>query len=453
MQSQMNPLPPSPPTADTRLDRRALLRSSGSVATLAAAHALAPFLFSGCQRPQFEKAAPEVRVGILHSQTGPMKLLEIPLRDAELLAIDEINALGGVLGHRIVPYVEDTHSSFDQQFPKLARKLLTQDNVACIFGCWTSSSRKAVLPVLEETNGLLFYPLQYEGNESSYNVVYTGSLPNQQILPAIDWLTSEPGGRRKSFYLVGSDYVFPWTAHHIIKKYFEKLAQPDLQIVGHRYVPLGHTDFSGVVEEIQRLQPDVIFNTINGVSNEAFFQQLGKAGISSATTPVMSTSVGENELRSIPTSQTQGHYAAWSYFQSVDTPRSRRFVQRFREEHGSDRLLNDPMEAAYSAVYLWKIAAEMAGSFDVNAVRNALTKDVTFDAPGGPLRLDPKTMHCFKHCRIGRIQDGGQFEIVHQSAEPIEPQPYPDFAFPGWKCDWSREGLTRGPDVAISKPL
>jgi urea transport system substrate-binding protein len=453
MQPQTNPLPQPSAPDNVQLNRRALLRSSGSVATLAAAHAFAPFLFSGCQRPQFEKSAPEVPVGILHSQTGPMKLLEIPLRDAELLAIDEINAMGGVRGHRIVPYVEDTHSNVTEQFPRLARKLLTQDNAACVFGCLTSSSRKAVLPVLEETNGLLFYPVQYEGNESSYNVVYTGALPNQQILPAIDWLTSEPGGRRKSFYLVGSDYVFPWTVHHIIKKYFEKLAQPDVQIVGHRYVPLNHTDFTDVVEEIQRMQPDVIFNTINGISNQAFFQQLSKGGISPSTTPVMSTSVGENTLQGIPTSHTQGHYATWSYFQSLDTPKSRRFVQRFRGEHGSDRVLNDLMEAAYSAVYLWKIAAERADSFDVNAVRNALTQGITFDAPSGPLRLDPKTLHCFKHCRIGRIQDNGQFEIVHQSAEPIEPLPYPDFAFPGWKCDWSREGLTRGPDVAISKPL
>jgi urea transport system substrate-binding protein len=381
-----------------------------------------------------------------------MGLSESSLRDAELLAIEEINADGGVLGHQLEPVVKDTRSRFTDVYPKMATRLLSEDGVAVIFGCWTSTSRKAVLPILETLNGLLFYPLQYEGNESSFNVVYSGSLPNQQILPAIDWLLSDAGGAKKRFYLVGSDYVFPWTAHYIIAKYLAQLGRADVEIVGFHYAPLRQTDYSTIVQDIKKSNPDVIVNTINGESNRYFFSELAAQEIHAEEVPVLSTSVGEDELRSMRASKVEGHLSAWNYFQSLDTPRNRRFVRRFQNEHGEDRVMDDPMEAAYSQVYLWKLAVEKAQSFEVDQVRDALAKDIEFSAPGGKLKIDPKTFHTYKRCRIGRVRDDLQFDIVYESPDWIEPDPYPSMAFPGWHCDWTRGGITQGPRVAITRP-
>jgi urea transport system substrate-binding protein len=258
-----------------------------------------------------------VKVGILHSQTGTMSISEISLRDAELLAIDEINAKGGVLGRQIEPVVEDGRSRFTTVFPKKARKLLLEDKVAVVFGCWTSSSRKAVLPVVEELNGLLFYPVQYEGNESSRSIVYTGAAPNQQILPAIEWLMSVAGGSRKRIYLVGSDYVFPRTANFIITKYLQARGTG---VAGESYTPLGHNDYKETVQQIRKADPDAIFSTINGESNVGFYNELTAKGITSDKIPVVATSVGEDELRSLLPDRVRGHFAAWNYFQSIDTP-------------------------------------------------------------------------------------------------------------------------------------
>jgi len=423
----------------------------GSARLTAAAAALAPFALAGCRRARVS-SLPKVKVGILHSQTGMMSQNESTLRDAELLAIEEINASGGVLGHQIEPVVKDPRSGFTDIFPKMAKELLADDQVAVVFGCWTSASRKAVVPIFERFNGLLFYPLQYEGNESSYDVVYSGSLPNQQILPAIDWLISEAGGARKRFYLVGSDYVFPWTAHHVIEKYIASLNGENIEIVGFDYLPLNHRDFARTVQEIKALQPEVIFSTINGPSNQYFFRELATQGISAEMSPVISTSVGEDELRGIDARHVGDHLAVWSYFQSLDTPRNRRFVRRFQNEHGEDRVVSDPMEAAYAQVYLWKLAAEKAKSFEVDALRDALGSNIEFNAPGGKIRLDPKTFHAYKRCRIGRIRDDRQFDIVYESPDLIPPDPYPSFAFPGWNCNWSRGGMTQGPQARISRP-
>ena len=381
-----------------------------------------------------------------------MGLNESSLRDAELLAIEEINADGGVLGQQIEPVVEDPRSRFVDLFPRMATKLLTEDNVAAVFGCWTSVSRKAVLPIFEQLNGLLFYPLQYEGNESSYNVVYSGSLPNQQLLPAVDWLLSDEGGSRQRLYLIGSDYVFPWTAHYIVNKYVEHLGGSAAKIVGYHYVSLGHRDFTTIVEEIKQAQPDVVLSTINGESNTFFFRELLRQGISSDAVPVISTSMGEDDLRSMHPDEVRGHLSAWSYFQSLDTPRNRRFVRRFQDIHGEDRVLSDPMEAAYSQVYLWKLAVEAAQSFEVDRVRDAMMQSIEFRAPGGTLQVDPKTLHTHKRFRIGRAREDRQFDIVYESPHSIEPNPYPDVAFPGWNCDWTRGGLTQGPRVAIARP-
>jgi urea transport system substrate-binding protein len=413
---------------------------------LSASAAIAPLSFSGCGR---SAGASPIKIGLLHSQTGTMAMSESPLRDAGVMAVEEINAAGGVLGRPIEAVIEDTRSRFTDLFPKKARKLLADDKVAAVFGCWTSSSRKAVLPVLEKHNGLLFYPVQYEGNESSPNVIYTGAAPNQQILPAIDWLLSAPGGSRKRFYLIGSDYIYPRTANFIIVKY---LSSRGLQAVGESYTPLGHRDYKQAVEEIKKADPDVILNTINGDSNIAFFDELAARGISAQKIPVVSTSVGEDELRGIAPSRVKGHLAAWNYFQSVDTPRNKEFVSRFQDERGWDRVTSDPMEAAYFQIYLWKLAVEKAASFGVDNVRDALRTGIEFEAPGGKVKIDPKTQHTYKRFRMGRVRDDRQFDIIYEAPEWTEPDPYPQIAFPGWRCDWTQGGITKGPPVKIGPP-
>jgi urea transport system substrate-binding protein len=331
-------------------------------------------------------------------------------------------------------------------FPNKARKLLVEDQVAAVFGCWTSASRKAVLPIFEQLDGLLFYPVQYEGNESSRNIVYCGAVPNQQILPAIDWLLSSDGGARKQFYLVGSDYVFPRTAHYIIAKY---LAARGGRVAGETLKPLGNQEFGDVVDAIQKAEPDVIFSTINGDSNVGFYRELATRGIRPDKLPVVATSVGEDELRSLLPEWATGHFGAWNYFQSVNTQANRDFVRRFRDEHGPDRVVADPRETAYCSVYLWKLAVETAGSAAVSDVRKAFASELALAGPGGRLRLDPKTHHVFKRFRMGRIREDRQFDIVHESPDWIAPDPYPSIAFPGWSCDWTSGGITRGETVTI----
>jgi urea transport system substrate-binding protein len=431
-------------TPGAALTRRRFLRR-GRNALLVAASSFAPFVFSGCTRAARASAKP-VKVGLLHSQTGTMAISETSLRDAELMAIEEINAAGGVLGQPIEAVVEDGRSRFSDIFPKRARKLLLEDKVAVVFGCWTSASRKAVLPIFEKHNALLFYPVQYEGNESSPNVVYAGAAPNQQVLPAIDWLLSSEGGSRKRFYLLGSDYVFPRTANYIIAKHLQSQAA---QVAGEKYTPLGHRDYQDTVAEIRKAEPDVIVNTVNGFSNVGFYNELAAQGITADKIPVVATSVGEDELRSLLPSRVKGHLSAWNYFQSLATPRNVEFVDRFKREHGSDRVTDDPIEAAYFQVYLWKLSVEKAGSFEVDDVRAAFSGGIEFEAPGGKVRLDPKTQHTYKRFRLGRVRHDRQFDIVYESPEWIAPDPYPQVAFPGWHCDWTSGGVTRGQEVQI----
>lgn len=409
------------------------------------AKAVALASLPGCNRliPVGQSA---VKVGLLYSQTGTMAISETSLRDAGLLAIEEINAAGGVLGYPIEPMVEDGRSRFLDEFPRKASKLLTEDKVVAVFGCWTSSSRKAVLPLFEKLNGLLFYPVQYEGNESSKNIIYTGATPNQQILPALDWFTSKAGGSLKRFYLVGVDYVYPRTANFIVRKYLESLGA---SVVGEQYASIGQQDFKDIVNSIKKSDAEIILSTINGDSNVGFYSALAAQGITADQIPVVATSVGEDELRSLLPSQVQGHYSAWTYFQSLNNPQNKRFVELWKREFGRDRVTDDPIEAAYTQVYLWKMAAEKARSFDVDKVRKALGSITDFEAPSGKVKMDPKTQHMFKRFRLGRIREDRQFEIVHESADWIAPDPYPQISFPGWKCDWTRNGITQGEPVEI----
>ena len=359
-----------------------------------------------------------LKVGVLHSRTGTMAISEKPVIDATLFAIEELNANGGVLGRRVEAIVEDGASDWPT-FARQAEKLITQDKVCTLFGCWTSASRKTVKPVVEKHDHLLFYPLQYEGLEQSPNIVYIGAAPNQQIIPAVKWSCSFL--KKKRLFLVGSDYVFPRAANAIIRDHAAELGA---DIVGEEYLLLGSSDMGSVIQKIEARKPDLILNTLNGDTNVAFFRALRKAGFSSEKLPTLSFSISEEELSSLSARQAQGDYAAWNYFHSIDLPENEDFVRRFRARFGSDRILSDPMEAAYIGVHLWAQAVKSAGSDDVHAIRQAIN-DQRFNAPEGRVSIDPQTHHLSKFIRIGRITDQGRFEVVYCSDAPISPIPYP----------------------------
>jgi urea transport system substrate-binding protein len=431
------------PPADTTTRRDAL--RSGAAATLAAARGLAPALFAGCSLG-IQPRAKTVTVGMLHSQTGPLAISATSLRDMQLHAFEQINAAGGLLGRQIEVRSPDTRSQTNL-FPKRARQVL-DDGAVAVFGCWTSASRKAVLPIFEEAKKLLFYAVQYEGNESSPYVVYGGMVPNQQIMPTLDWLASAAGGLRKKLFLVGSDYVYPRTANFIAKKHLKARAK-ELHVVGEEYRALGDRDFAGVVRTILDSGADCVLSTVNGDSNIGLFAALAEAQVDPRKIPVVSTSVAEDELRSLLPSQVTGHYAACGYFQSLETASNRTWIDGFRKEFGYDRVTDDPMEPGWCLVHLWKKAVEKAGSFDTAAVRQVFREGLEFAGPGGPVRLDPKTQHTSKFFRMGRIRSDRQFDIVQASPEPIVADPYPEVAFPGWSVDWTKDGVTRGAEVDI----
>ncbi|MBW4483157.1 MAG: urea ABC transporter substrate-binding protein [Tildeniella torsiva UHER 1998/13D] len=373
-----------------------------------------------------------VKVGILHSLSGTMAISETTVVDAEQLAIKEINAAGGVLGKQIEAVVEDGASDWPT-FAEKAEKLIDQDQVAVVFGGWTSASRKAMLPVFESKDHMLWYPLQYEGQECSKNIFYTGAAPNQQIEPAVDWLIENKG---TDFFLVGSDYVFPRTANTIIK---EQLKAKGGNTVGEDYLPLGNTEVTPIITKIKAALPDggVIFNSLNGDSNVAFFKQLQGAGMGPDLYPVMSVSVAEEEVRQIGPEFLVGHLASWNYFQTVETPENEKWVADFKAEFGEDRVTNDPMEAAYIMVYLWKQAVEAAGTFDIPEVRTAAYGQ-EMAAPEGPVTMNTNH-HLSKTVRLGEVMDDGLFNIVWETDGPIDPEPWNQFVPDtiGFACDWS----------------
>lgn len=357
-----------------------------------------------------------IKVGILHSLSGTMAISETSVKDAEMLAIEEINANGGVLGKQIEAVIEDGASEV-ATFQEKATKLLTSDKVATVFGCWTSASRKAVLPVFESNNGLLWYPVQYEGQESSPNIFYTGAAPNQQIVPAIEYLTKTYG---KKVFLVGSDYVFPRTANEIIKKQVASLGG---EVVGEEYTPMGHTDYSTIINKIKDAKPDYIFNTLNGDSNVAFFKQLKDANISSDDIMTCSVSIAEEEVSGIGASYMEGHLVSWNYYQTTDTPENEKFVKAYKTKYGEDRVTDDPIEAGYNAVYLWAAAVEKAGSTDVDAVKEA-AKGITFQAPEGLVTIDGDNQHLYKPVRIGKVNKEGLIDEVWSTDDAVKPDPY-----------------------------
>ncbi|MBM3941385.1 MAG: urea ABC transporter substrate-binding protein [SAR202 cluster bacterium] len=374
---------------------------------------------SAGEKPSGSMAGGEViKVGVLHSLSGTMSISETAVRDATLLAIEEINASGGVMGKKLQPVIEDGASDWPT-FAEKARKLLQNDKVAVVFGCWTSASRKAVLPVFESNNGLLFYPVQYEGLETSPNIFYTGATTNQQIVPAVEYLL---GQGKKRFFLLGSDYVFPRTSNLIINR---QLEGSGLKAVGEEYTPLGHTEYSTVISKIKAAKPDVVFNTLNGDSNVAFFKQLKDAGITAKDLPVISVSVAEEEVRGIGPDNIAGHLVAWNYFQTTNTPENTKFVAAYKAKYGANRVTDDPIEAGYFGVYLWKMAVEKAGSTDVAKVKEA-AKGIQFSAPGGPVTIHMSNQHTAKTVRIGMVRADGQINEVWNSGKPVSPDPYLD---------------------------
>jgi len=357
-----------------------------------------------------------IKIGVLHSLTGTMSISEISVKDGTLLAVEEINAAGGVLGRPLEAVIEDGASDL-QTFAQKAKQLLLEAQVAVVFGCWTSASRKAVQPAFERCSGLLFYPVQYEGLEQCPNIFYTGAAPNQQIVPGVNYLLAQ--GKRKIF-LLGSDYIFPRTANLIVKA---QLAALGGELAGEVYLPLGSREVGEAIADILAVKPDAILNTLNGCSNVAFFLHLREAGLKPEDLPVMSVSVAEEEVRTIGPSNIAGHLVVWNYFQTVDTPENRKFVKAYKARYGENRVTDDPIEAAYLGVYLWKQAVEKAGSTDVVKVR-AAAKNIEFAAPSGKVKIDAQTQHTWKTVRIGKVRLDGQIEEIWNSGAPVRPDPF-----------------------------
>ena len=386
--------------------------------------------------PAGAHAADTIKVGILHSLSGTMAISETALKNVALMTIEEINAGGGVLGKKLEPVVVDPASNWPL-FAERARQLLAQDKVAAVFGCWTSVSRKSVLPVFKELNGLLFYPVQYEGEELEKNVFYTGAAPNQQAIPAVEYLMSEEGGGAKRFVLLGTDYVYPRTTNKILRAFLKSKGVSDADIL-EDYTPFGHADYQTIIARIKQFAAEgkktAVVSTINGDSNVPFYKELGNAGLKATDVPVVAFSVGEEELRGVDTKPLLGHLAAWTYFMSVDNPQNKAFIEKYRAwakknavPNADTVVTNDPMEATYVGLHMWKQAVEKAGSTDVDKVIAAMGGQ-TFKAPSGfTLTMDATNHHLHKPVLIGEVRADGQFDVVWQTQQPIRAQPWSPF--------------------------
>ena len=378
-------------------------------------------------------AAETIKVGVLHSLSGTMAISETALKETVLMAIDEINSKGGVLGKKLEPVVVDPASNWPL-FAEKARQLLSKDKVAVTFGCWTSVSRKSVLPVYKELNGLLFYPVQYEGEELEYNVFYTGAAPNQQAIPAVEYLMSKDGGDAKRFVLLGTDYVYPRTTNKILRAFLKSKGVADADIM-EEYTPFGHSDYQTIIAKIKKFSSEgkktAVVSTINGDSNVPFYKELGNAGIKATEVPVVAFSVGEEELRGVDTKPLVGHLAAWNYFMSLKNPQNEKFVKMYKDWAKRQKLpnadtvvTNDPMEATYVGIHMWKQAVEKAKSTDVDKVIAAMAGQ-TFKAPSGfTIKMDEKNHHLHKPVFIGEIKADGQFNVVWKTPGPVRAQPW-----------------------------
>ena len=378
-------------------------------------------------------AADTIKVGVLHSLSGTMAISETVLKDTVLMTIDEINAKGGVMGKKLEPVVVDIASNWPLAAEK-AKQLVSQDKVAVTFGCWTSSCRKSVLPVYEEANSLLYYPVQYEGEELSKNVFYTGAAPNQQAIPAVDYLMSKEGGGAKRWVLLGTDYVYPRTTNKILRAYLKSKGVKDSDI-DEKYTPFGHSDYQTIVADIKKFSAGgktAVVSTINGDSNVPFYKELGNAGLKAKDVPVVAFSVGEEELRGVDTKPLVGHLAAWNYFMSLKNPANSAFTQKWAAYakakniagHKDKPLTNDPMEATYIGIHMWKHAVEKAKSTDTDKVIAAMAGQ-TFAAPDGfTVKMDEKNHHLHKPVYVGEIRADGQFNVVWKTPGPIKAKPW-----------------------------
>ncbi|WP_330233337.1 urea ABC transporter substrate-binding protein [Nocardia sp. NBC_00508] len=410
-------------------DSRAIPRPRRLVKVMAvpAAVALAGLLLTACGAKDdastssnaascVDTSKETIKVGSLHSLSGTMAISEVTVANSTKLAVDQINATGGVLGKKIELVLEDGASD-PKTFAEKAEKLISSDCVAAVFGGWTSSSRKAMKPKFENLNSLLYYPVQYEGLEDSKNIFYTGATTNQQIIPALDYLKQKG---ITSLYLVGSDYVFPQTANREIKAY---AAANGIEIKGEDYTPLGSTDFSTIVNKVRTAKAGAVFNTLNGDSNVAFFREYTSAGLKAAEMPVISVSIAEEEVAGIGAQNIAGQLTAWNYYQTVDTPVNKKFVADYKAAFGADKPTSDPMEAAYASVYLWKNTVEKAKSFKVEDIQ-AAADGVSFEAPEGSVTIDGSNHHITKTARIGEIRPDGLIYTVWDSGKAVTPDPY-----------------------------
>ena len=380
-------------------------------------------------------AADTIKVGILHSLSGTMAISETSLKDVALMTIDDINAKGGVMGKKLEAVIVDPASNWPL-FAEKARQLVAQDKVAVVFGCWTSVSRKSVLPVFKELNSLLFYPVQYEGEELEKNVFYTGAAPNQQAIPATEYLMSKEGGGAKRFVLLGTDYVYPRTTNKILRAFLKSKGVKDTDI-DEVYTPFGHSDYQTIVANIKKFSAGgktAVISTINGDSNVPFYKELGNAGLKATDVPVVAFSVGEEELRGVDTKPLLGHLAAWNYFESVKNPVNTAFIKQWKDYAVAKKLpnpttvvTNDPMEATYVGIHMWKQAVEKAKSTDTDKVIAAMAGQ-TFQSPSGfTLTMDPTNHHLHKPVMIGEIKGDGQFSVVWKTKGPVRAQPWSPF--------------------------
>ncbi|MFA6013278.1 MAG: urea ABC transporter substrate-binding protein [Desulfobacteraceae bacterium] len=381
-------------------------------------------------------AADTIKVGILHSLSGTMAISETALKETALMTIADINAKGGVMGKQLEPVVVDPASNWPL-FAEKSRQLLSKDKVAVVFGCWTSVSRKSVLPVFKELNGLLFYPVQYEGEELEKNVFYTGAAPNQQAIPAVEYLMSRDGGSAKRFVLLGTDYVYPRTTNKILRAFLKSKGVAEADIM-EEYTPFGHSDYQTIIAKIKKFagtgKRTCVISTINGDSNVPFYKELGNAGLKATDVPVVAFSVGEEELRGVDTKPLVGHLAAWNYFMTVKNPQNTAFINMYKTWAKKQKLpnaakvvTNDPMEATYIGIHMWKQAVEKAKSTDVNKVIAAMAGQ-TVKAPSGfTVTMDKKNHHLHKPVFIGEVRADGQFNVVWKTSGPVKAQPWSPF--------------------------
>lgn len=411
-----------------KMKRRTFLKSTGALGALAYG-TTAPYYFQrNIARAQDSDT---IKVGILHSLSGTIAIIETSLHNAELLAIEEINAKGGVLGKQIEPVIEDPQSLV-QVFAEKSKKLLLDDKVIAVLGCYTSASRQSVLPVFEQYNGLLLYPTLYEAQECSKNVFYTGAVPNQQLDDFVPWIISTLG--RKKFYMIGSNYIYPKETNREVKALLEKHGGEN---VGEEYAPLGHSEFSTIINNIAGSGADVVFSDLVGDSIVAFYKQFKQFGFTADNLPICTPITTEQETAAMGAENAVGHYTSFNYFQTVDTPENKSFVERYKAKYGKNQVTNAVMEAAYFQTYLLAQAIAKVGNTDTDALIFEGLPGQEFKAPQGPVKIDEKNHHTHLWARIGKAREDGQFDIVWTSKDRIRPDPWVDLLYPNKDCDFT----------------